>query len=89
MISLSIGLILRLFVSEVDDSAVKGYGSKVSLVNPSFTGNISAHSMPTYRSVPALARGAVIPPNRDVLGRVVYQLNKAEGNRIGVSLTGV
>jgi hypothetical protein len=123
-------------VSEVDDSAVKGYGSKVSLVNPSFTGNISAHSMPTYRSVPALARGAVIPPNReflavlgdqrsgtnietplatmvqafkqalaesgysgsseavlmldrDVLGRVVYQLNKAEGNRIGVSLTGV
>lgn len=134
VISLSIGLILRLFVSEVDDSAVKGYGSKVSLVNPSFTGNISAHSMPTYRSVPALARGAVIPPNReflavlgdqrqgnnyevpdaklrqllreelsalggkneavlvldrDVLGRVVYQLNKDEGNRIGVSLTGV
>ena len=134
VISLSIGLILRLFVSEVDDSAVKGYGSKVSLVNPSFTGNISAHSMPTYRSVPALARGAVIPPNReflavlgdqksgnnyevpdaklrqllreelsalggkneavlvldrDVLGRVVYQLNKGEGNRIGVSLTGV
>lgn len=134
VIALSIGLILRLFVSEVDDSAVKGYGSKVSLVNPSFTGNISAHSMPTYRSVPALARGAVIPPNReflavlgdqrsgnnyevpdvklrqllreelsalggkneavlmldrDVLGRVVYQLNKAEGNRIGVSLTGV
>lgn len=135
VISLSIGLILRLFVSEVDDSAVKGYGSKVSLVNPSFTGNISAHSMPTYRSVPALARGAVIPPNReflavlgdqksgnnyevpdaklrqllreelsalgggkneavlmldrDVLGRVVYQLNKAEGNRIGVSLTEV
>lgn len=27
--------------------------------------------------------------DRDVLGRVVYQLNKAEGNRIGVSLTGV
>lgn len=85
-------------------------------------------------TIPALARGAVIPPNReflavlgdqrsgnnyevpdvklrqllreelsalggkneavlmldrDVLGRVVYQLNKAEGNRIGVSLTGV
>ena len=134
VISLSIGLILRLFVSEVDDSAVKGYGSKVSLVNPSFTGNLSAHSMPTYQSVPALARGAVIPPNReflavlgdqrsgnnyevpdaklrqllreelsalggkseavlmldrDVLGRVVYRLNKAEGNRIGVSLTEV
>ena len=136
VISLSIGLILRLFVQEVDDSAVKGYGSKVSLVNPSFTGNLSTHSMPTYRSVPALARGAVIPPNReflavlgdqrsgtnietplatmvqafrqalaesgygggseavlvldrDVLGRVVYKLNKAEGNRIGVSLTGV
>lgn len=85
-------------------------------------------------TIPALARGAVIPPNReflavlgdqrsgnnyevpdaklrqllreelsalggkseavlmldrDVLGRVVYQLNKAEGNRVGVSLTGV
>ena len=27
--------------------------------------------------------------DRDVVGRVVYRLNKAEGNRIGVSLTGV
>ena len=32
---------------------------------------------------------AVLMLDRDVLGRVVYQLNKAEGNRIGVSLTGV
>lgn len=87
-------------------------------------------------SIPALARGAVIPPNReflavlgdqkngtnietplstmvqafrqalsdmgyngsseavlmldrDVLGKVVYRLNKAEGNRIGVNLAGV
>lgn len=32
---------------------------------------------------------AVLVLDRDVLGRVVYQLNKAEGNRIGVSLTGV
>ena len=133
MVSLAIGLILHLFVKDVDDSGVKNYGSKVSLVNPSFTGNVSPQRAPTY-NVPALARGAVIPPNReflavlgdqrsgnnyevpdaklrqllreelsalggkneavlvldrDVLGRVVYQLNKAEGNRIGVSLTGV
>lgn len=27
--------------------------------------------------------------DRDVVGRVVYRLNKAEGNRIGVNLTGV
>lgn len=27
--------------------------------------------------------------DRDVVGRVVYRLNKAEGNRVGVSLTGV
>ena len=32
---------------------------------------------------------AVLVLDRDVLGRVVYQLNRAEGNRIGVSLTGV
>ena len=32
---------------------------------------------------------AILMLDRDVLGRVVYQLNKAEGNRIGVSLTGV
>lgn len=32
---------------------------------------------------------AVLMLDRDVLGRVVYQLNKAEGNRIGLSLTGV
>lgn len=32
---------------------------------------------------------AVLMLDRDVLGRVVYQLNKAEGNRVGVSLTGV
>ena len=133
VVSLAIGLILHLFVKDVDDSGVKNYGSKVSLVNPSFTGNVSPQRAPTY-NVPALARGAVIPPNReflavlgdqrsgnnyevpdaklrqllreelsalggkneavlvldrDVLGRVVYQLNKAEGNRIGVSLTGV
>nr|DAV14387.1 MAG TPA: minor tail protein [Caudoviricetes sp.] len=135
VVSLAIGLILHLFVKDVDDSGVKNYGSKVSLVNPSFTGNVSPQRAPTYNA-PALARGAVIPPNReflavlgdqrsgtnietplatmvqafkqalaesgyggsnqavlvldrDVLGRVVYQLNKAEGNRIGVSLTGV
>ena len=94
----------------------------------------SVSSVPVYNDIPALARGAVIPPNReflavfgdqksgtnietplptmiqafkqalaesglagrneavlmldrDVLGRVVYKLNKSESNRIGVSLT--
>ncbi len=100
----------------------------------SASGNSQQANFPIIQSIPALARGAVIPPNReflavlgdqrsgnnyevpdaklrqllreelsalggkneavlvldrDVLGRVVYQLNKAEGNRIGVSLTGV
>lgn len=102
----------------------------------SASGNSQQTNFPIIQSIPALARGAVIPPNReflavlgdqrsgtnietplatmvqafkqalaesgysgsseavlvldrDVLGRVVYQLNKAEGNRIGVSLTGV
>ena len=102
----------------------------------SASGNSLQANFPIIQSIPALARGAVIPPNReflavlgdqrsgtnietplatmvqafkqalaesgysggneailmldrDVLGRVVYRLNKAEGNRIGVSLTGV
>lgn len=32
---------------------------------------------------------AVLVLDRDVLGKVVYRLNKAEGNRIGVNLAGV
>lgn len=99
------------------------------------TFGVNIPMIPDYK-IPALAQGAVIPPNReflavlgdqrsgtnietplatmvqafkqalaesgysgsseaylvldrDVVGRVVYRLNKAEGNRIGVSLTGV
>lgn len=99
------------------------------------TFGVNIPMIPDYK-IPALAQGAVIPPNReflavlgdqrsgtnietplatmvqafkqalaesgysgsseaylvldrDVVGRVVYQLNKAEGNRIGVNLTGV
>lgn len=120
-------------------SQFSGAKAEVSSAGGSFTsasgGSRQSASFPVaVNTVPALARGAVIPPNReflavlgdqrsgnnyevpdaklrqllreelsalggkseavlmldrDVLGRVVYQLNKAEGNRIGVSLTGV
>lgn len=120
-------------------SQFSGAKAEVSSAGGSFSsvsgGARQSASFPiAVNTIPALARGAVIPPNReflavlgdqqsgnnyevpdaklrqllreelsalggkseavlmldrDVLGRVVYQLNKAEGNRIGVSLTGV
>lgn len=120
-------------------SQFSGANAEVSSAGGSFAsvsgGARQSESFPiAVNTIPALARGAVIPPNReflavlgdqqsgnnyevpdaklrqllreelsalggkseavlmldrDVLGRVVYQLNKAEGNRIGVSLTGV
>lgn len=120
-------------------SQFSGAKAEVSSAGGSFAsvsgGARQSASFPiAVNTIPALARGAVIPPNReflavlgdqqsgnnyevpdaklrqllreelsalggkseavlmldrDVLGRVVYQLNKAEGNRIGVSLTGV
>lgn len=120
-------------------SQFSGAKAEVSSAGGSFAsasgGSRQTASFPiSVNTIPALARGAVIPPNReflavlgdqrqgnnyevpdaklrqllreelsalggkneavlvldrDVLGRVVYQLNKAEGNRIGVSLTGV
>nr|DAL60154.1 MAG TPA_asm: minor tail protein [Caudoviricetes sp.] len=120
-------------------SQFSGAKAEVSNAGSSFSsasgGARQSASFPiSVNTIPALARGAVIPPNReflavlgdqrsgnnyevpdaklrqllreelsalggkneavlmldrDVLGRVVYQLNKAEGNRIGVSLTGV
>lgn len=120
-------------------SQFSGAKAEVSSAGGSFAsasgGSRQSASFPiSVNTIPALARGAVIPPNReflavlgdqrsgnnyevpdaklrqllreelsvlggkneavlvldrDVLGRVVYQLNKAEGNRIGVSLTGV
>lgn len=120
-------------------SQFSGAKAEVSSAGGSFAsasgGARQSASFPiAVNTIPALARGAVIPPNReflavlgdqrsgnnyevpdaklrqllreelnalgrkseavlmldrDVLGRVVYQLNKAEGNRIGVSLAGV
>lgn len=120
-------------------SQFSGAKAEVSSAGGSFSsvsgGARQSASFPiAVNTIPALARGAVIPPNReflavlgdqrsgnnyevpdaklrqllreelsalggkseavlmldrDVLGRVVYQLNKAEGNRVGVSLTGV
>ena len=35
------------------------------------------------------ANEAVLVCDKDVLGKVIYKLNKAEGSRIGVNLTGV
>lgn len=32
---------------------------------------------------------AVLVLDKEVLGKVIYKLNKAEGNRIGVNLAGV
>lgn len=110
-------------------------GSSGSSNSSSSSKSASARSI-SLPNVPALARGAVIPPNReflavlgdqkqgtnietpldtmvqafrtalteagyngqseaylvldrDTLGKVIYRLNKAESNRVGVSLTGV
>lgn len=122
-------------------SQFSGAKAEVSSAGGSFAsvsgGARQSASFPiAVNTIPALARGAVIPPNReflavlgdqrsgtnietplatmvqafkqalaesgysgsseaylvldrDVVGRVVYRLNKAEGNRIGVNLTGV
>lgn len=122
-------------------SQFSGEKAEVSSAGGSFAsvsgGARQSASFPiAVNTIPALARGAVIPPNReflavlgdqrsgtnietplatmvqafkqalaesgysgsseaylvldrDVVGRVVYRLNKAEGNRIGVNLTGV
>lgn len=126
VLSLAIGLALHFFVSSIDDSAVTNATKKqdVKVVGKTVS----------YRKVPALASGAVIPPNREfmavlgdqkqgtnietplstmvqafeqalsrnnyngqseaylmldkeVLGKVVYKLNKSESKRIGVNLT--
>lgn len=147
VIAASIGLALKFFIDSVDSSAIDNAVSNVAKGRNGRTGSTSrttsrtsmfqsASSVPVYNDIPALARGAVIPPNReflavlgdqksgtnietplptmiqafkqalaesgyggrneavlvldrDVLGRVVYKLNKAESNRVGVSLTGM
>ena len=74
IISAAIGLALKFFVDSVDDSKVKKAtssftGTRVSASRS--TRGVAAQSLnsaaPVYNEIPALASGAVIPPNRKFL----------------------
>ena len=74
IISAAIGLALKFFVDSVDDSKVRkatsGFtGTRVSTSR--LTRGVAAQSLnsaaPVYNEIPALASGAVIPPNRKFL----------------------
>ena len=74
IISAAIGLALKFFVDSVDDSKVKKAtssftGTRVSTSR--LTRGVAAQSLnsaaPVYNEIPALASGAVIPPNRKFL----------------------
>ena len=74
IISAAIGLALKFFVDSVDDSKVRkatsGFtGTRVSTSRS--TRGVAAQSLnsaaPAYNEIPALASGAVIPPNRKFL----------------------
>ena len=74
IISAAIGLALKFFVDSVDDSKVRKAtssftGTRVSTSR--LTRGVAAQSLnsaaPVYNEIPALASGAVIPPNRKFL----------------------
>lgn len=74
IISAAIGLALKFFVDSVDDSKIKKAtssftGTRVSTSRS--TRGVAAQSFngtaPVYNEIPALASGAVIPPNRKFL----------------------
>ena len=76
IISAAIGLALKFFVDSVDDSKVRkatsGFtGTRVSTKAPARSRRVAAQSLdgnaPVYNEIPALASGAVIPPNRKFL----------------------
>lgn len=76
IISAAIGLALKFFVDSVDDSKVRkatsGFtGTRVSKKAPARSRRVAAQSLdgnaPVYNDIPALASGAVIPPNRKFL----------------------
>ena len=76
IISAAIGLALKFFVDSVDDSKVRkatsGFtGTRVSTKAPVRSRRVAAQSLdgnvPVYNDIPALASGAVIPPNRKFL----------------------
>lgn len=73
---LGVGLALKFFVDSVDDSKVRkatsGFtGTRVSTKAPARSRRVAAQSLdgnaPVYNEIPALASGAVIPPNRKFL----------------------
>lgn len=76
IISAAIGLALKFFVDSVDDSKVRkatsGFtGTRVSTKAPTRSRRVAAQNLdgnaPVYNEIPALASGAVIPPNRKFL----------------------
>lgn len=74
IISAAIGLALKFFVDSVDDSKVKKATSSFTGTRAStsrLTRGVAAQSLnsaaPVYNEIPALASGAVIPPNRKFL----------------------
>ena len=76
IISAAIGLALKFFVDSVDDSKVRkatsGFtGTRVSTKTPTRSRRVAAQNLdgnaPVYNEIPALASGAVIPPNRKFL----------------------
>lgn len=76
IISAAIGLALKFFVDSVDDSKVRkatsGFtGTRVSTKAPTRSRRVAAQNLdgnaPVYNEMPALASGAVIPPNRKFL----------------------
>lgn len=76
IISAAIGLALKFFVDSVDDSKVRkatsGFtGTRVSTNAPARSRRVAAQNLdgnaPVYNEIPALASGAVIPPNRKFL----------------------
>jgi hypothetical protein len=76
IISAAIGLALKFFVDSVDDSKVRkatsGFtGTRVSTKAPTRSLRVAAQNLdgnaPVYNEIPALASGAVIPPNRKFL----------------------
>ena len=76
IISAAIGLALKFFVDSVDNSKVRkatsGFtGTRVSTKAPARSRRVAAQSLdgnaPVYNEIPALASGAVIPPNRKFL----------------------
>ena len=76
IISAAIGLALKFFADSVDDSKVRkatsGFtGTRVSKKAPARSRRVAAQSLdgnaPVYNDIPALASGAVIPPNRKFL----------------------